>query len=78
MLFLSVLFFEFCIFYIILLGHFLVTERRIFMFAITEALIKPLQDTISSGFDLLVPIGISVMGAFIGISLIKRLIFSFL
>lgn len=48
------------------------------MFAITEALIKPLQDTISSGFDLLVPIGISVMGAFIGISLIKRLIFSFL
>lgn len=47
-------------------------------FAITEALIEPITTTINSGLSLLVPIGIGIMGSFIGISLIKRLIFTFL
>lgn len=47
-------------------------------FAITEELIAPITTTINSGLSLLVPIGIGIMGSFIGISLIKRLVYTFL
>lgn len=47
-------------------------------FTITKELIQPLVDAINSGLDVLVPIGIGIMGTFIGIRLISRIIYSFL
>lgn len=47
-------------------------------FAITADLVKPIVTTISSGLTTLVPIGITLMAAFIGISLIPRIIYKFL
>lgn len=47
-------------------------------FEITTALVKPIQDAISSGLTTLVPMGIGIMGAFIGIGLIPRIIYKFL
>lgn len=45
---------------------------------ITATLVKPITDAINSGLTTLVPIGIGIMGTFIGISLIKRVIYTFL
>lgn len=47
-------------------------------FTVTADLVKPIVDSINSGLTILVPIGIGVMGTFIGISLIKRVIYTFL
>lgn len=47
-------------------------------FEITTALVEPIQTAISSGLTTLVPIGIGIMAAFIGISLIPRIIYKFL
>ena len=47
-------------------------------FEITAALVEPIQTAISSGLTTLVPIGIGIMAAFIGISLIPRIIYKFL
>lgn len=47
-------------------------------FEITSELIKPIETAISSGLTTLVPIGIGIMAAFIGISLIPRIIYRFL
>ncbi|MCB6569573.1 hypothetical protein LI142_08705 [Eubacterium limosum] len=45
---------------------------------ITPELVKPVTDAINSGLTTLVPIGLGVMGTMIGISLIKRVIYTFL
>ena len=47
-------------------------------FEITAAMVQPVVDAISSGLTTLVPIGITLMAAFIGISLIPRIIYKFL
>lgn len=47
-------------------------------FEITTQLVQPLVDTINSGLTTLVPIGIGIMGTFIGIHLIRRVIYTFL
>lgn len=47
-------------------------------FTITSELVKPITDAISSGLTTLVPIGLTVMGAMIGIGLIPRIIYKFL
>ena len=47
-------------------------------FEITTALVKPISDAISSGLTTLVPVGIGIMAAFIGISLIPKIIYRFL
>lgn len=47
-------------------------------FVITGALVEPVTEAISSGLTTLVPIGIGIMATFIGISLIKRIVYSFL
>jgi|GEM_PF-607176 len=47
-------------------------------FEITNAMVQPIADTISSGLDVLVPIGIGVMAVMIGISLIPKIIYRFL
>lgn len=47
-------------------------------FTVTSELIKPLTDAIDSGLDVLVPVGIGIMATFIGIHLIRRVIYTFL
>lgn len=47
-------------------------------FAVTDTLVKPLVEAVNSGLETMIPIGIGIMGTFIGISLIRRVIFSFL
>jgi hypothetical protein len=41
-------------------------------------MVEPIQSSISSGLTTLVPIGITIMAAMIGISLIPRIIYKFL
>jgi len=48
------------------------------MFEITSTVLQPLTEAITDGLATLVPIGIGVMATFIGISLIKRVIYTFL
>lgn len=47
-------------------------------FSITSELIKPIETAISSGLTTLVPVGLTIMGAMVGISLIPRIIYKFL
>ena len=47
-------------------------------FTVTSQTVQPILDAINSGLTTLVPIGIGIMGTFVGISLIKRVIFTFL
>ncbi|MEG0359975.1 MAG: hypothetical protein RR598_11980 [Anaerorhabdus sp.] len=47
-------------------------------FTITADTLKPVTDAINSGLTTLIPIGLTIMGTMIGISLIRRLIYSFL
>lgn len=41
-------------------------------------LLAPITETISSNLDLLLPVGIGIMGTMIGISLIPRIVYKFL
>ncbi len=54
------------------------TSGAIQKFVISEATVAPVTDAINSGLNTLIPIGIGIMGTFIGISLIKRVIYTFL
>lgn len=47
-------------------------------FTISEATVAPVTNAINSGLNTLIPIGVGIMGAMIGISLIKRVIYTFL
>ena len=44
-------------------------------FTITADTVSPVTNAINSGLTTLVPIGIGIMGTFIGIALIKRIIY---
>ena len=54
------------------------TDTAVTAFTVTNDLIQPLVDTINSGLNVLVPVGIGIMGTFIGIRLVRRIIFTFL
>lgn len=47
-------------------------------FTITSDLVQPVVTTINSGLNVLVPVGIGIMSTFIGIRVLKRVIFTFL
>lgn len=47
-------------------------------FTVTSDLVQPLVGSINSALDTLVPVGIGFMATFIGIRLIKRIVFIFL
>lgn len=47
-------------------------------FTITAEMVQPVVTAISSGLTTLLPIGLSIMATFIGISLIPRIIYKFL
>ncbi len=53
-------------------------ENGVNAFTISADTVSPVTNAINSGLTTLVPIGIGIMGTFIGISLIKRVIYTFL
>ena len=53
-------------------------QTSVASFAITADTVKPVTNAINSGLTTRVPIGIGIMGTFIGIALIKRIIYTFL
>ncbi len=53
-------------------------ETGVTAFKITADTVAPVTNAINSGLNTLIPIGIGIMGTFIGISLIKRVIYTFL
>lgn len=48
------------------------------LMTITSELVAPIKTAIDSGLGVLVPVGIGIMAAMIGISLIPRIIYKFL
>lgn len=48
------------------------------LYTVTVDSVAPITSAITSGLETLMPIGIGIMATFIGISLIKRVIYSFL
>lgn len=48
------------------------------LYTVTAETVAPVTTAISSGLSTLMPIGIGIMATFIGIGIIKRVIFSFL
>ena len=47
-------------------------------FTLTSDLLKPIVDGITSNLNVLVPVGITIMGIIIAVSLIPRIIYKFL
>lgn len=47
-------------------------------FQITDNMLLPIQNTINSAVEKCVPYGIGIMCTFIGVSIIKRMVFSFI
>jgi len=53
-------------------------DPEVSTFQVTSNLVQPVVTAINSGLDVLVPIGIGIMATFIGIRLIRRIIYTFL
>lgn len=53
-------------------------SNAITYFTVTESLVQPLVNSINSALTTMVPIGIGVMSSFIGVNILKRIIYSFL
>ena len=45
---------------------------------ITAEMLAPITTNLSSNLDVLLPVGISIMGAMIGVGLIPRIVYKFL
>lgn len=52
------------------------SERSIAM--ITAEMLAPITTTLSSNLDVLLPVGIGIMGTMIGVGLIPRIVYKFL
>ena len=48
------------------------------LYTVTAETVKPVTSAISSGLTTLMPIGIGIMATFIGIAIVKRVIYTFL
>lgn len=46
--------------------------------AITAEMLAPITETLTSNVGVLVPVGITIMGIMIGVSLIPRIVYKFL
>lgn len=47
-------------------------------FEVTNQLVQPITQAFNSALDTMVPVGIGIMATFIGISVIKRVVYTFL
>ena len=48
------------------------------MFTLTAETLQPIVDGLTSNLNVLIPVGISIMGIIIAVSLIPRIIYKFL
>ena len=48
------------------------------MVAITSEMLQPITTTLTSNLEVLLPVGIAIMGIMIGVSLVPRIIYKFL
>lgn len=46
--------------------------------AITASMLAPITETLNSNLEVLLPVGIGIMGIMIGVSLIPRIVYKFL
>lgn len=46
--------------------------------AITSDMLQPITDAVVNNLNVLLPVGISIMGIMIGVSLIPRIVYKFL
>ena len=53
-------------------------ENTVSAFTVTANTVAPVTNAINSAVNTLIPIGIGIMGTFIAIGLIKRVIYTFL
>ena len=53
-------------------------ENTVSAFTVTANTFAPVTNAINSALNTLIPIGIGIMGTFIAIGLIKRVIYTFL
>lgn len=54
------------------------TSSAVNAFTVTADTVAPVVNAINSALTTLIPIGIGIMGTFIAVSLIKRVIYTFL
>lgn len=47
-------------------------------FQVTTALVAPIVDAINSGLTVMLPVGITIMASFVGINVVKRVLWSFI
>lgn len=45
---------------------------------LTSGMLKPITDALTSNMGILLPVGITIMGVLIGVSLIPRIVYKFL
>ena len=48
------------------------------LYTVTEDTVAPITSSITSALSTLMPIGIGIMATFIGIAIVKRIIYTFL
>lgn len=53
-------------------------ENALIGVAITTEMLTPLVDSLTANIGVLLPVGISIMGIMIGVSLIPRIVYKFL
>lgn len=53
-------------------------DNTVTSFQVTSETVAPVTNAINSGLNTLIPIGLGIMGTMIGVSLIKRVIYTFL
>lgn len=45
---------------------------------VTSGMVQPILDTLTANLGVLLPVGVTIMGVMIGVSLIPRIIYKFL
>lgn len=62
----------------IMLHTFLAEAPTITYWTISDGLLSPLMTSITTNINAAVPYGLAIMGSFLGINVLKRVLFSFL
>ena len=54
------------------------TNNVITYWTVTDSLISPLFTAINSNIDAAIPYGLGIMGSFLGVNVLKRIIYTFI
>lgn len=52
--------------------------KGVMVMALTEEMLAPITTALTSNLNVLLPVGITIMGIMIGVSLIPRIVYKFL